>query len=211
MPRVDHFHALGLFVRNAFLVPEECRDFTTHMLADAGVQAEVFGDVATGAVATDIRRAWELELPSNLVSLLNERLHALRPALESHFGKSLGDADAPSPVRYPEGAFYRAHRDRRETPDSSHAERRAVSVVIFVNGPHDVPGFGGGLLRFYGLVGEGALADVGIDAEPRAGTLIAFPSTLQHEVTTVEHGTRLTIVTWFPDRPEFSSGLRSAF
>jgi predicted 2-oxoglutarate/Fe(II)-dependent dioxygenase YbiX len=205
MPPVDSFSALGLFVQDRFLSLDECRAFAMHMRSGSGEQASVFGESSAGTVAVDVRRAWEVAVPRDHQAVVEERLEALRPALESHFAVALDRADEPSFVRYPPGAFYRAHRDRRETPDASRAHRRAVSAVIFVNGPHDDVGFSGGRLRFYGLLGNGPLADVGIDAEPNAGTLIAFPSTLVHEVTTVEDGLRLSIVTWFADRlrPEF--------
>ena len=200
MPPVKSFAALGLFVREAFLSPAECGDFATDMLAGAGEHATIFGDSASGTVAGDVRRAWDVDVPRDRQTLVDERLHALRPELESHFSVALAIPEAPSFVRYPQGAFYRPHRDRRQTPDASRADRRAVSVVIFVNGPLGELGFSGGQLRFYGLLGDGPLAEVGIDAEPAAGTLVAFDSTLEHEVTTVEHGTRLTIVTWYPER-----------
>jgi predicted 2-oxoglutarate/Fe(II)-dependent dioxygenase YbiX len=170
------------------------------MRGDAGEEATVFGPTASGAVEPNVRRAWEVSLPADRQTTIERRLEALRPELESHFALALGAAEEPSFVRYPQGAFYRPHRDRRETPDGSQAHRRAVSIVIFVNGPHDADGFSGGYLRFYGLLGDGPLADVGVDAEPSAGSLIAFRSDVAHEVTTVEQGTRLSIVTWFPDR-----------
>jgi SM-20-related protein len=200
MPSVRSFGALGLFVSEAFLSPDECRTLAASMLADHGVEATVFGESSAGTVADDVRRAWEVTVAADEGMRVQDRLQRLRPALETHFAIALGTPDEASFVRYPQGAFYRAHCDRRQTADPSHAERRAVSVVIFVNGPRDEPGFGGGQLRFYGLLGDGPLADVGIDAEPAAGTLLAFPATLEHEVTTVEHGTRLTIVTWYPER-----------
>lgn len=202
MPPVGSFSALGLFVQDRFLSLDECRDLALHMRVDSGEPATVFGESPAGTVARDVRRAWEVVVPRDRQTMVEERLEALRPALESHFATALECADEPSFVRYPAGAFYRAHRDRRETPDSSRAHRRAVSAVIFVNGPHDEFGFAGGRLRFYGLLGDGPLADVGLDAEPHAGTLIAFPSTLVHEVTTVEDGVRLSIVTWFADRAQ---------
>jgi predicted 2-oxoglutarate/Fe(II)-dependent dioxygenase YbiX len=200
MPPVRAFAALGLFVREAFLSPEECREIAASMLSGEGDRATIFGESSTGAVADDVRRAWEVDVPADWQSMLEQRFGALRPELDTHFNVALDAADPPSFMRYPPGAFYRPHRDRRASADSSHAERRAVSVVIFVNGPDDELGFSGGQLRFYGLLGDGPLADIGIDAEPAAGTLVAFRSTLEHEVTLVERGTRLTIVTWFPEK-----------
>ena len=200
MPPVQTFTAFGLLVRDAFLSPDECRELASAMRRDPGQQATIFGDTAAGEIERDIRRALEVSVTGEQQAMLAARLEALRPELESHFKTPLAVAEEPSFVRYPQGAFYRAHRDSRKTPDAADAHRRAVSVVIFVNGPRDVDGFSGGHLRFYGLMGDGPLADVGIDAEPAGGALIAFRSDVLHEVTTVEDGERLSVVTWFVQR-----------
>jgi predicted 2-oxoglutarate/Fe(II)-dependent dioxygenase YbiX len=99
-------------------------------------------------------------------------------------------------VRYPPGAFYGRHRDAARFPDVHGLHRRAVSVVIFVNsgGGNPAAEFTGGCLRLYEL-GEGA-ADDAVDIEPEAGTLVAFPSTLLHEVTAVDAGERYSLVAW---------------
>ena len=200
MPPLRIFANLGLFVRERFLSPDECKALAASMLADGGEQARVFGDGGDGAVAPDVRRAWEIDVAADCRQAVEQRLCDLRPALEAHFRTRLVDPDTPAYLRYAEGGLYRPHRDRLETPDPSGAERRAVSVVVFVNGPLDEPGFSGGQLRFYGLLGSGPLAEMGIDAEPQSGTLIAFPSTLLHEVTAVERGVRLTLATWLNER-----------
>jgi predicted 2-oxoglutarate/Fe(II)-dependent dioxygenase YbiX len=196
MPPLRIFANLGLFVRERFLSGDECKALAVAMLAESGEHAKVFGETGDGAVAPEVRRAWEIDVAAPCRRAVEQRLCDLRPALEAHFRTPLLDPDAPAYLRYAEGGFYRPHRDRRKTPDPSGAERRAVSVVVFVNGPLDEPGFAGGQLRFYGMLGSGPLADMGIDAEPQSGTLIAFPSTLLHEVTAVERGVRLTLATW---------------
>ena len=205
MPPARAFANLGLFVRDTFLSREECRALTAHMLAETGERAAVFDDAVEGALDSEVRRAWELDVPADQAAAIVQRLRDVRPDLEAHFGVPLDPPEAPSYLRYPVGAFYKVHRDRRESSDPTRANHRAVSVVIFVNGPQDASGFSGGNLRFYGLLGDGALADVGIDAEPQAGTLIAFASTLEHEVTMVERGVRCSIVSWFTGRSSLSS------
>lgn len=199
MPPVRAFANLGLFVRHDFLSPAEGRRLAARMVAERGERAAVFGDAPGGALDLEVRRAWEVDVPAEFSSVIEQRLRDLRRDLEAHFHLRLDDPDVPSYLRYPPGAFYKAHRDRRESEDPTGANRRAVSVVVFVNGPADATGFGGGNLRFYGLLGDGPLAEVGIDAEPEAGTLIAFLSTIEHEVTTVLRGVRCSIVSWFTD------------
>src|SRR5919106_537201 len=161
MPPVRSFAALGLFVHEGFLSDSEWRAIAGEMLSDAGEQATIFDKSASAAVAPDVRRAWEVDVAPDHQLLIAERLRELQPALAAHFATALGDSEPVSFLRYPEGAFYRIHRDRRETVDPTHAERRAVSVVVFVNGAGGDSGFSGGHLRFYGLLGEGELADIG--------------------------------------------------
>lgn len=198
MPPVRSFAALGLFVRDNFLAPSEREALAAEMIGGAGTLA---GIVAASGVNPSVRRVWEVEVPDAQALLVGMRVSDLRGDLERHFGVRLEEPEAPSYLRYPPGAFYRPHRDRSGNAEASNAQRREVSVVVFVNdsgGPH---AFAGGNLRFYGLLGEGPLSDLGLDAEPEAGTLIAFPSTLQHEVTCVERGVRCTIATWFTGLP----------
>ena len=54
--------------------------------------------------------------------------------------------------------------------------------------------FGGGALVLYGLADQ---EDLGIPFGGDVGTLVAFPSSLPHEVKKVERGVRHSIVTWF--------------
>jgi predicted 2-oxoglutarate/Fe(II)-dependent dioxygenase YbiX len=54
----------------------------------------------------------------------------------------------------------------------------------------------GGALRLYGLADPGDPA-VPFDIVPAAGTLVAFPSDVLHEVLPVTAGVRDAIVDWF--------------
>ena len=97
------------------------------MLADTGELAGIFGDDLEGKANPEVRRAWEVDVPEHLTALVEARMSAVRPALEAHFGARLREPDGLAYLRYPPGAFYRAHRDRRATPDSSqHALARRL-------------------------------------------------------------------------------------
>jgi predicted 2-oxoglutarate/Fe(II)-dependent dioxygenase YbiX len=146
-------------------------------------------------VDLEVRRAWEIEFPDALHDEILARINALRDLFERDFSVRVSPADAVAALRYPKGAFYRAHRDRAARPDAHGLHRRAVSIVIFVNGGEEPTQFEGGRLRFHAVGRDGAL-----DVTPIAGTLVAFPSSLLHEVTPVTWGTRLTLVTWLQDR-----------
>jgi predicted 2-oxoglutarate/Fe(II)-dependent dioxygenase YbiX len=141
----------------------------------------------------EVRRAWEVDLPDPLHDEVVARINALVAELEERFSRRLRPCEAVAALRYPPGAFYRSHRDRGTQPDADGIHRRAVSIVIFVNGAGTMPGFTGGCLRFHEI--EDAATGV-LDIVPVPGTLVAFPSTALHEVTEVTVGTRLTLVTW---------------
>ena len=73
--------------------------------------------------------------------------------------------------------------------------RRQLALVLFLNTAAPRPGasFTGGTLRLHEMDdAEGAPHDV----TPTAGTLVAFRSSVLHEVLPVEAGTRLSVVTW---------------
>jgi predicted 2-oxoglutarate/Fe(II)-dependent dioxygenase YbiX len=148
----------------------------------------------------EIRRAWEMLLPTDLDDQLTARLDRLRPDVEAAFGLRLGACEGWSALRYPPGAFYRPHRDRDPLAAGDPASRRAVSVVVFVNDPGDAAApFDGGALRFYGLIEDRRAGGVGLDLTPEAGTLVAFLASQVHEVTQVDSGERYSLVTWLAD------------
>lgn len=168
----------------------------------AEVHREALGHVAVGR---RIRRTWELDLSDALQDRLVEAVEAVRAAIEQCVAVRVEPCDAVAALRYPPGAFYRTHRDvsAQPTPDGLH--RRAISVVIFVNSGAPAAGasFSGGRLRLHDLPGaEGDVHDV----VPVAGTLVAFDSRVLHEVTPVEGGTRLSLVTWLFGSDHASAG-----
>ncbi|MGE0039658.1 MAG: 2OG-Fe(II) oxygenase [Vicinamibacterales bacterium] len=191
MPPPQTLAALGGYVQPDFLAPAECLAIAGRLRRADGEPAAVF-EGPGAAVAPGARHALELAGPGDLVAALDRRVGALAPALARHFARAVGAAESVSLLRYGAGGYYRPHRDRGDRS----AVDRVVSVVIFVNDWRSAPGFTGGALRFYDLLG-GDAPGIGIDIEPAAGTLVAFPSEWLHEVVPVEAGERYTVVTWF--------------
>jgi predicted 2-oxoglutarate/Fe(II)-dependent dioxygenase YbiX len=186
----------GVYLREGFLPPDLLAHLLAHVLSAPGERAAVQRTPgARLAVADEVRRAWEVDLPEDLQDLLTSRIDSLRPDLETFFGVPLKPCDAVAAVRYPPGAFYRTHRDAGRRPDALGLHRRAVSIVIFANtgAPHPEAQFIGGCLRLHALAGApGRVCEI----SPLAGTLVAFRSTQLHEVMLVHAGIRVSVVTW---------------
>lgn len=142
-----------------------------------------------------VRNAALVEPPERLIEAIEIRLDSCRDRVAEALGLGLGGREGAGFIRYPEGGFYRAHRDRGDDPQWADAARRAIALVLFLNSSRDASpdgDFDGGVLRLFGP--EGA-----VDVVPEAGTLVAFPADVLHEVTEVRGGTRDTVVDWFYD------------
>ena len=76
--------------------------------------------------------------------------------------------------------------------------KRQVSVVIFLNDPHNAAqGYRGGIINFHGLMDVPGSRAYGFPLDPETGLFVAFRSTVLHGVTAVEEGKRYSLVTWF--------------
>lgn len=152
-------------------------------------------------VDEEFRRSASVRLPKETRSALKDRLLGIMPAAEKHFGMPLEGCESPDFLIYRPGDFFRPHIDGGSGYEpAAFIRQRRVSVVIFLNGASVEAAedtYGPGHLTFYGLLdgpqwGKCAFA---LDAEP--GLLVAFRSTILHEVTPVTHGRRCTAVAWF--------------
>ena len=175
---------------HAFLRVDECARLRRAM--DEGV--EEVAEVLAGALARGdaVRRAALIEIDESLRIGLETRFDAQRDAIAAFHGVRLGAREGAGFIRYPEGGFYRPHRDRASAPDWPDAASRRIALVLFLNssGEGDRGGFSGGTLRLY-------VDATPIEVRPQAGLLVAFPADALHEVTPVRGGTRDTVVDWF--------------
>lgn len=183
----------AIYTHPGFLSPARLGAVCAHVHAAAADLAAV--QAAPGApleVHEEVRRTWDVDLPEALHDELVASIRAEHAALESFFALRLAPCDAVAALRYPPGAFYRTHRDVAARPDPHGLHLRAVSVVIFLNtaAPGEGAAFSGGTLRLHDDRGRPT------DVVPTAGTLVAFRSSVLHEVLPVDRGTRLAVVTW---------------
>ena len=176
-----------------FLTAAECDAIRREM--DAGVVENA--EVLAAGIHEDARArtAALVEPAPDLVRSVEASLESSRNAVTA-LGIEPGEREGPGFIRYPAGGFYRPHVDRGGGADWEPAARRAIALVLFLNGSRASGGdgeFDGGLLRLYFSDGE-------VDIVPETGLLVAFPADVLHEVTEVRDGTRDTIVDWYYDR-----------
>jgi predicted 2-oxoglutarate/Fe(II)-dependent dioxygenase YbiX len=122
-------------------------------------------------------------------------------AAEVLAGGALGSRaamDGPKFCRYGPGQFFRAHRDRSDDPlDPPVVRTRILSLVCLLNDsdPSDeLPVFDGGALVLHLPRADGSVAPENVP--PAAGSVIAFPPSLLHEVRPVRSGVRYSAIAW---------------
>jgi predicted 2-oxoglutarate/Fe(II)-dependent dioxygenase YbiX len=199
VPGPEFFAHFGILHVRSFLDTATCGRLCAELRDACGGPATVIRGGA-GEVDERVRRVTWARVSAPTRALVAERLGALIPAIEQHFGTRLCRYEDPSFLRYGQGDFYLAHRDRAEDHEADPEFRaRKVSVVAFLNQPDGSPapeGYGGGALTFAGLFDDPRLRRMGVPLRAETGLLVAFRSDLLHSVTPVTHGERYTIVTW---------------
>jgi SM-20-related protein len=192
------FRTLGLFVQPHIFDEQEC----SRLRAQARQGNTEHATVVQGAdaiVDLDYRSTKRVVLDAVTEPMLIERVEKVRPRLESHFKLTLDHLQPLQLLKYEPGDFFAVHADSSDRPGvPEFLNRRRISVVVFL-GHEQVadPNGNGGILQFHGLLDDPRLARRAYPFAPASGTLLAFPSNLQHEVTPVLGGVRYSLVSWF--------------
>jgi predicted 2-oxoglutarate/Fe(II)-dependent dioxygenase YbiX len=185
----------GPFRQEGFLNRDEC--IAVRLAMDSGAVEDA--DVLAAGIHRQVlvRNASLIDPTGAVIDAIEAKLDSWRERVAASLGVALGPREGAGFIRYPDGGFYRPHRDRGDDPEWEGASRRAVALVVFLNTSRDsgLEGeFSGGVLRLF-------LPQQDLDVSPEAGLLVAFPADVLHEVTEVRGGTRDTIVDWFYDAP----------
>ena len=175
------FESLHLFAIDHFLTADDCAALREAMLAAPASDATVARGGGEYHIDDALRRTRRVNVAVELEREFMARLEGARDAAAAHFGVTLSETEKPQFLLYREGDFFVRHADR----DRAGTNRRAVSVIVFVNDD-----YAGGALRFFG-------DDLAVNITPTAGQLIAFRSDAPHDVEPVRAGLRFTIVSWF--------------
>ena len=171
------------FVRPDFCDASVCRRIRMAMEHGDASPAEVYAD---GYRLDDAaRRSFDVEVRDDIVSHVQQAIDAMRPIVGRFFRVALSGEEGPGFLRYAAGGFYRRHCD--VISDWVEDFPRRISVVVFLTTAGEE--CQGGALRIYGCET--------LDILPKAGTLVAFPSDVPHEVLPVTAGVRDVVVDWF--------------
>ena len=92
-------------------------------------------------------------------------------------------------VKYAKGDFLRMHRDN----GVGYTANRAISAVVMLSAPEE---YEAGELMMELARDDATRAPICRPAPQEQGTVLVFPSNLQHEVLPVANGVRYSIVAW---------------
>jgi predicted 2-oxoglutarate/Fe(II)-dependent dioxygenase YbiX len=194
---------LGVFTIPQFLTPTECERWRVVADAQGGKEARVYLD-NSDHVNDEQRKTLEVNITNPIQSAIQERVNGLREQLETHFKFPLAKMDLMRCLVYRPGDFFRLHADAPDDCTTATAVRyrslalRRVTIVVFLNAPGSpLEPYKGGGLSLYGLMGTQSSESFGFPVDAESGLLIAFPSSMMHEVSVVTAGKRYTLVTWF--------------
>jgi predicted 2-oxoglutarate/Fe(II)-dependent dioxygenase YbiX len=168
-----------LFVRSDFCAPVERSRIRAAIENGHMLPAEIYADGYRSD--QQARRAYEVEVGEDVIVDVQHAFDAVRSEVARFFDIPLTGNEGPGFLRYLAGGFYRRHCDiLDEFP-------RRISVVLFLttSGIESA----GGALRIY--------RPDAFDIVPEAGTLVAFPADVPHEVLPVTAGVRDVVVDWF--------------
>jgi len=105
--------------------------------------------------------------------------------------------------KYKEGAFYNWHKDGGSDSFSAYdnpanpfvdGRVRKLSMTVLLNEDYE-----GGELQFCSYGNEGS--NISTPAFDKAGSIVVFPSFMEHRVSPVTKGTRYSLVVWFVGPP----------
>ena len=118
--------AVPPFRHPGFLTPDECVLIRHDMDVGAVEEAEVL----LGGVQRriQVRNASLIEPSDPVISLVETRLESCRELVAASQQLALGRREGPGFIRYPDGGYYKVHRDRGSDPQWPDAARRAVLV-----------------------------------------------------------------------------------
>ena len=199
MPSAEFFTEQGLFVVRDFLDTKLCAEICDEINKAVQLQTPL-SDVANrvGALkAYPGRPKAAMDIGGDYQKYLKNKLSDLMPKLSEHFRVELKTLYDPYFAIYNKGDSLIPHVDSTgRAKQAGLPKERKLSVVIFLNEESPIKkkgAYSGGNLIFHGLLKDEKFGRFGIPLNSEAGMLIAFPSTILHEVSQITAGTRFVV------------------
>jgi SM-20-related protein len=196
----EFFRSFGLYIVRDFLDADLCARLRSETRSAMGIPATIRTRGAEYVVDEEVRRTKIAEVSEANVALLEQRLLAVKPTVETHFEVVTAGCRRPQFLVYREGDFFGPHADNSREPDAPEiATGRRVSMVVFLNGEgeeREEDSYAGGSLTFYGLMDDPRARKYGFSLTAETGLLVAFRPEWVHAVTPVSRGIRYTVVSW---------------
>ena len=200
MADADSLLQLGIFVERNFFDASLCSDLRAIMCSAPANKALVVKD-RSYLVDVAQRRTTLASVSASTAAVATRKLLTILPRLESHYSTKLESCASPEFLIYREGDHFRAHADTYPDPKlPPEVHLRKISAVVFLNSQSErlsVDSYSGGYLTFYNLAKNPTWQTYRFKLSGEQGLLVAFPSSVFHEVTPVTRGERFTIVSWF--------------
>ena len=178
-----------------------CRDLIAEARSSPTTRAPVYIQGSDDLVHETIRKTTSFHPSEQTVAEIHHRLLQLKPALETHFGRSLTDCEPPQFLRYEPADFFVRHQDgNTQQLEFDHLRIRRISLIVFLNDHAVEPQehcFCGGALNLYDEKDTSTNGSKPFPLMGQAGLLVAFTADTIHEVAPVTSGERFTIITWF--------------
>jgi SM-20-related protein len=192
----------SIYCVRSFLERDECRKLAGEM--DAGpLRAATLDEPGQGEVVVKHRRRAEyLATFSQTQAGVERKLAAMITNFAAHFSMGLSGMQPPQLLRYSNGCYFRPHKDRSDA--SGHGDdirHRRITAVLFLNCQTRSPsdgGYCGGDLRLYQADDH---PDPTLCITGQTGMLVAFESSVVHEVRPVTWGVRRTVAAWYCGAP----------
>jgi predicted 2-oxoglutarate/Fe(II)-dependent dioxygenase YbiX len=188
----------AVLVRHNFVDESTCSDWLAAVKAGRQTAATIANAKGDSVVDERARRTLSVAVDKGVEDKARHRFSDLLPEIRKHFGVSISIVQEPQFLMYSRGDHFRPHQDSSVLP--AHGQElmaRRVSIVLFLNERTQLPEQGaycGGDLVLY-MPRIGAAPRIQVHGKP--GLLVAFLSTVFHEVRPVTHGERYTVVSWY--------------
>jgi predicted 2-oxoglutarate/Fe(II)-dependent dioxygenase YbiX len=154
MPSANVFVQCGFLVRRHFLGLEYCRRLIAEMSEAPSERGRLVKEGVDDILDEETRRVSSARVCKATRTDVKQRFLEIVPELETHFGTPLAGCETPGFLVYDEGAFFGRHRDTGPD-DPPDIRNRVVSAIVFLNqqcSERSDTGYGGGTLRFHGLL-----------------------------------------------------------